>query len=128
MRLPIATSVVTVIMAIALSVWVLAIQPESAHAARLKTTGKLTLLRVHDVGTGYGPDNDHIDVEVVVHISSQPGKAFGFQLRDDNDRVARQGMLDLLRDAFNHNWTTTLVYDIPENKNNGVILRTWITK
>jgi hypothetical protein len=97
-------------------------------AARLQATGKVQLLRVHDVGTAYGPDSDQIDVEVVIWLNTQPGKAFGFQMRDDGQRVARQGMLDLLRDAFNNNWTVTIDYDIDPGKNNGVIVRTWLTK
>lgn len=93
-----------------------------------QATGKVTLLRVHDVGTKYGPPADQIDVEVVIWLDSQPGKAFGFQLRDDSNRPARQGMLDLLRDAFNNNWTVTIDYNIDPGKNNGVIIRVWLTK
>jgi hypothetical protein len=37
-------------------------------------------------------------------------------------------MLDLLRDAFNYNWKTTIDYDIDSNKSNGVIVRVWLTK
>jgi hypothetical protein len=94
----------------------------------LESSGKLTYLRVHDVGTGYGPPADFIDVEVVIKIDSQPGKAFGFQLRNDNQRAARQGMLDLLRDAFNNNWTVDFDYDIGPGKNNGIIIRVRLTK
>ena len=99
-----------------------------AQAERLQASGKLTLLRVHDVGTKYGPPSDQIDVEVVIQLSTQTGKAFGFQLRNDGDRPARQGMLDLLRDAFNHNWPVTIDYDIDSGKKNGVIVRVWLTK
>jgi hypothetical protein len=91
-------------------------------------SGKITALRVHDVGTGYGPASDSIDVEVVITLNTQPGKAFGFQLRNDTNRVARQGMLDLLRDGFNNDWTVNIDYDIIPGKNNGVIFRVWLTK
>jgi hypothetical protein len=90
--------------------------------------GKLTFLRVHDVGTGFGPPNDFIDVEVVCKLDTKPTFAFGFQLRNDNQRPARAGMLDLLRDAFNHNWQVVLDYNIDEGKTNGVIIRTALTK
>jgi hypothetical protein len=100
----------------------------SIHAERLQSSGKITMLRVHDVGTKYGPSSDQIDVEVVIALDTEPGKAFGFQLRNDSNRPARQGMLDLLRDAFNHNWTVTIDYDIEPNKKNGVIMRTALTK
>ena len=63
--------------------------------------GLITLLRVHDPGTGYGPPDDFTDAEVIVWLDSQPEKAFALRLRDDGHRPAAEGMLDLLRDAFN---------------------------
>jgi len=96
--------------------------------ALLNTSGHLTFLRVHDVGTGWGPPEDHLDVEVVMKLDSQPNKAFGFQLRDDENRPARQGMLDLLRDAFNHNWEVSIDYEIDSGKDNGEVIRVWLTK
>jgi len=42
--------------------------------------GLLTMLRVHDVGTGYGSSTDSLDVEVVIKLDSQPGKALGADL------------------------------------------------
>jgi hypothetical protein len=96
--------------------------------ALLESSGKVTFLRAHDVGTGWGPPSDYIDVEVVVKLDSSPKNAFGFQLRDDSNRPARAGMLDLLRDAFNHHWTVTLDYNIETGKSNGIIIRTALTK
>ena len=58
----------------------------------LGDSGKLSLLRVHDVGTGYGPATDFIDVEAIIWLDTKPGMAFGFQLRNDDNRPARQGM------------------------------------
>jgi hypothetical protein len=63
--------------------------------------GRITLLRVHVLGTGYGPPYDFLDAEVIVQLDSQPEKAFGLQLRDNPDGPAAEGMLSLLRDAFN---------------------------
>lgn len=96
--------------------------------ALLNTSGHLTFLRVHDVGTGWGPPEDHLDVEVVMKLDSQPDKAFGFQLRDDENRPARQGMLDLLRDAFNQNWEVSIDFEIDADKDNGEVIRVWLTK
>jgi hypothetical protein len=96
--------------------------------ALLESAGKLTFLRVHDVGTGFGPPSDFIDVEVVVKLDSKPNNAFGFQLRNDNKRPARAGMLDLLRDAFNHNWVVLIDYNLDNGKTNGVIIRTALRK
>jgi hypothetical protein len=94
----------------------------------LNTSGRISLLRVHDRGTAYGPPTDRIDVEVVIQFVGRPADAFGFQLRDDATGPARQGMLDLLRDAFNHGWIANIDFDIPAGKRNGTIIRTWITK
>jgi hypothetical protein len=94
----------------------------------LQSSGKLTFLRVHDVGTGWGPPDDQLDVEAVIQLDTERGKAFGFQLRNDQHRSARQGMLDLLRDAFNHGWRVTIDYDIATGKRNGRIFRVWLTK
>jgi hypothetical protein len=94
----------------------------------LNASGKLSLLRVHDRGTAYGPPTDRIDVEVVLQFVGRPADAFGFQLREDANGPARQGMLDLLRDAFNHGWTAHIDYNIDAGKHNGTIIRAWITK
>lgn len=96
--------------------------------ALLQSTGKLTFLRVHDVGTAFGPPTDRIDVEVVMKLSSQPDRAMGFQLRNDGNRPARQGMLDLLRDAFNHKWNVTVDYNLDTGRKNGVAIRVALTK
>jgi len=37
-------------------------------------------------------------------------------------------MLDLLRDAFNHNWVVLIDYNLDPGKTNGVIIRTALTK
>ncbi len=98
-------------------------------SAQVNASGKVALLRVHDLGTGYGPPSDFIDVEAVIWLDSQPGKAFGFQLRNDQNLPARQGMLDILRDAFNNNWNVSIDYIVaPGHTNNFVLIRAWITK
>jgi hypothetical protein len=52
------------------------------------------------VGTGFGPPTDQIDGEVIVKFDSDPVKAFGFQLRTDNNEDDHQAMLKTLRDAL----------------------------
>lgn len=99
-----------------------------AGADILGASGKITLLRVHDVGSGFGPPGDTIDGEVILQITSRPGQSFGFALREDGNRAARQAMLDLARDAFNNNWTVTINYDIDPGDNNGRLFRIWLTK
>jgi len=94
----------------------------------INVNGQLSLLRVHDVGTAYGPPFDQIDVEVVVQFVGRPDDAYGFQLRSDGNQPARRGMLDLLRDGFNHNWIVWIDYDAEPGHHNGVAMRVWLTK
>lgn len=96
--------------------------------AILESTGKISFLRVHDVGTGFGPPGDQLDVEVVVKLVTKPDMAFGFQLRNDGNRVAREGMLGLLRDANANGWNVTLDYDLPDGKKNGMLFRVAIIR
>ena len=105
----------------------LTLLPSKADA-QVNARGRLTLLRVHDVGTAFGPANDRIDVEVVITLDSEPGKAFGFQLRNDSKLPARQGMLDLLRDAYATNSPVSIDYTIAPGKRNGIIIRTWLSR
>jgi hypothetical protein len=96
--------------------------------ALLQSTGKLTFLRVHDVGTKFGPPADQIDVETVMKLNTEPDRAMGFQVRNDGQRAARQGMLDLLRDAFANNLTVTVDYNLPTGRKNGVAIRVALRK
>jgi IgA Peptidase M64 len=61
--------------------------------------GRPTFLRVHD-RDGFGGPDDFLDAEVIVGIDTEPGRFFGFQLRDNDDEGRHQGMLDTLRTAF----------------------------
>ena len=76
----------------------------------LSAEGKINLLRVHDVGSKYGPLSDQLDVEVVVWIDTEPNKAFGFKLREGANHIAQKGMLDLLRDSFNSDRKVRIEY------------------
>lgn len=102
--------------------------PLTARADLANVSGRIAVLRVHDVGTKYGPPNDQIDVEVVVTLQNQPGKAYGFQLRGDGNAQARRAMLDLLRDAFVAGIPVSMDFNITPGKNNGVVLRVWLAK
>ena len=97
---------------------------------RENVAGRINLLRVHDRGTKYGPAGDRINVETVVQFVGRPDEAFGFKLRDDGKGPARQGMLALLRDGFNHDWIVNIDYDrdTAAGKRNGTAMRVWLTK
>jgi hypothetical protein len=85
--------------------------------------GKLTFLRAHDVGTGWGPPNDQLDVEVVFLLDSVPQGAFGFQLRTDANQPVHEAMVGLLRDAYVNNLTVSVDYFIDPGKHNGRAFR-----
>lgn len=88
---------------------------------------QLSMLRVNELGSKFGHPTDQLDVEVVVAFSGVDGN-YGFQLRNDESRPVRQGMLDLLRDAFNNRWKVNIDYNVSPPKKNGVITRVWLNK
>jgi photosystem II stability/assembly factor-like uncharacterized protein len=98
------------------------INTDSPLGSTLAAEGTITLLRVHNVGTRYGPPTDQIDVEVVVQLDSQPGKAFGFQLREDASEGQRRGILNVLRDAFKRERKVRIEY-VRTGLRNGIVVR-----
>ena len=89
----------------------------------LEKTGKIVFLRAHDLGTGFGPPTDQLDVEAVFCLNAIADGAFGFQLRNDGNLPARQAMFSLLRDAFVNNLPVTADFLIDTGKKNGVAIR-----
>jgi hypothetical protein len=66
----------------------------------LETVGRITFLRAHELGSGYGTPPNFLDCEVIVLLADAPLHAFGFKLRSDPDEPTRREMFDLLRSAF----------------------------
>jgi photosystem II stability/assembly factor-like uncharacterized protein len=66
----------------------------------LNISGRLTSLRVHDVGTRWGRPPNELDAEVIFTLDTNDVLTFGFQLRADSEAPTRSGMLSLLRAAF----------------------------
>src|ERR1700722_16209049 len=93
-----------------------------------ETTGKIVFLRANDPGSGYGPPNDHLDVEAVFILNALGDGAYGFQLRNDANLPARQAMFSLLRDAFVNDLTVIADYQIDPGKRNGVAIRVALTR
>lgn len=98
---------------------------ETLYVANDCKSGNLTMLRVQDVGEGYGsrtPPSSNggginmtanwIDADVIVKIDTASGKSFGFQLRNDSQLYVRQGMLSLLKDAFFYDKKVQICYVI----------------
>lgn len=87
-------------------------------------TGKVKFLRTNDLGHVWGPPTDAIHTEIIVVLDSAPDMGFGFVLRTGDDNLpSRLAMLSMLRDAFIHNLTISLAYDIVEGKKNGHLRR-----
>jgi hypothetical protein len=89
----------------------------------LEKTGKIIFLRANDLGTGYGPPSDFLDVEAEFILNSLGEGAYGFQLRNDDNLPARQAMFSLLREAFAHNFTVIADYLIEPGRINGTAIR-----
>ncbi len=99
----------------------------AAPQALYTATGKITFLRVHNVGTGWGAPPNAIDGEVIIRLNTMPNWAFGFQLRDDTNSLTHQAMLAMLRDAYRNNWDVTIDYDWAQGMV-GVIVRVILAK
>jgi hypothetical protein len=76
----------------------------------LNASGKITMLRVNDVGTKYGPDSDQLDAEVIIKLDSKGDEAFGFQLRTGNKMKEQSAMLGLLQEAFKKDKPVSIDY------------------
>lgn len=97
----------------------------------LNAEGLVTLLRVHDKETNYGGGRSNtITADVIFKLDSRPDKAFGFELRDDDNLPTRQGMLALLQDAFVHDLRVSTDYLEPATtpNQNCFVMRVWLTK
>jgi len=103
--------------------------PAKAQAEIIITfQGQVNFLRVHDVGTGFGPPNDMLDAEVIFSVSSTPNQFFGFQLRNNENGAAHQAMFDLLRDAFLNDLPVAFDAVIEPGKTNAPVIRIWVSR
>ena len=87
-----------------------------------RTTGRISMLRVHEVGTGYGSSTDPIEGEVIIQLDTHGKNGFGFPLRLDGGQMTHKGMLDLFRDAFSNDWSVQIEYQ-KTGPSNATILR-----
>jgi photosystem II stability/assembly factor-like uncharacterized protein len=88
----------------------------------LAVTGKINFLRVHDVGTKFGPPNDVLDAECIVQLDTKPGHYFGLKLRTDGTEASNVSSLKLLRAAFESNLQVRIEY-IKNGLHSGRIIR-----
>lgn len=87
--------------------------------------GRISFLRVNDVGTGFGPPSDLLDGECIIKLQGgpDPTEAYGFQLRNDDNVIAHRAMFDLIRDLFLNGRDVVIEYFIEPGKKNGRIIR-----
>ena len=88
-------------------------------------TGKISRLRVHEVGSKYGPSHDLIDAEVIVTFQFDGSRAYGLPLRNDSKLPAAQAMFALLQDAFNADEPVTINYRENAGRNHHILFRVW---
>ncbi len=88
----------------------------------LAANGKINFLRLHDVGTSFGPPNDVLDAEAVVRLESRPGQYFGVQLRPGSAEASHAASVQLLRTAFEANLPVSIDY-IRNGIHSGRIIR-----
>lgn len=103
-------------------------RPNWCELGPFAAEGKLTFLRVHELGTGYGPSDDFLDAEAIVKLDGVPDKSFGLALRADAQLPARRGMLHLLEDAYEHKWKVGVEYVVRPAHKNGRIVRVYVTR
>lgn len=68
------------------------------------------MLRVHRLGGGYGPADDHLDAEAVVTLDDHPDEAFGLTLRRGAGLAAAEATLHALRAAITSDAPVRVVY------------------
>jgi hypothetical protein len=76
----------------------------------IETVGRITFLRAHELGSGYGKPPNFLDCEVVVQLAEDPARSFGFNLRADANQPTRREMFEMLRSAFVSNRPVRLDY------------------
>ncbi len=87
--------------------------------------GRISFLRVNDVGTGFGPPSDLLDGECIIklHGGRDPTEAYGFQLRNDDNAIAHKAMFDLVLHRFLNNQDVVIEYFVEPGKKSGRIIR-----
>ena len=70
--------------------------------------GELAYLRVHEVGSGFGPESTSSTSKL--SVASKEMTEGRLHTREDGNRFAHAGMLDLLRDAFNQDTIIEIEY------------------
>jgi hypothetical protein len=100
----------------------------NAQTGRFTFEGRLNFLRVHEVGTGFGSRRDFLNAEVIFSVETEPNQFFGFQLRNDENALAHQAMLEVLRDAFFNDVPVAFDADVRSGITNSPVIRVWLSR
>ncbi len=100
-----------------------------ANAALRAHTGKISSLRVQDVGISYGSGNNRLDAEVIIKFTNRPNHSYALRLRANDQKIyARNGMLSLLREALKYNWDVNITYNETTGRMAGYIVQVTVRK
>lgn len=81
----------------------------SEGGGRFQHAGKLSRIRVNEVNGSFGGCPNCITAEIVFQFTND-SRWFGLRLLNDANLAPHQAAVDLLRDAFNNDWTVQIDY------------------
>jgi len=81
----------------------------SQGAGLFFTSGQLSRIRVNEINDSFGGCPNCITAEVLFKFTNS-NRWFGLRLLNDANLVPHQAAVDLLRDAFNNDWTVQVDY------------------
>jgi M6 family metalloprotease-like protein len=84
------------------------VPPKRGEVIQVK--GKILMMRVHEHGTGYGPQAHRLNEDCIVTLDSEPGTVFGLDLSSANIWAGRS-MFDHLRTAFQSHIPIVIEYE-----------------
>lgn len=70
--------------------------------ARHNADGNVTMLRVSELGSRFGPPDSGLEAEVLFRLDANPDTTYGFKLRAGDAGGAQYGMYLLLKEAHVH--------------------------
>jgi hypothetical protein len=72
--------------------------------------GVVKLIRLNEVGSGYGPHFDRLDMELILAVDSYPDLVIGLPMRGGPAEAVHWSMLTSLRAAFRRGSRVRLEY------------------
>jgi len=99
------------------------------HAIVKTVSGKVSLIYVQELGKNYKVLGHPVYTEAVFKLSTKPNIWFHFHLRNDQESLVNQAYFDILRDAYNNNYTVSVLADISTSKPADTsVMALWISR